>query len=222
MLILAFSTSTDRGSVALARDGKILASTHWTRTTHGSEILNLKIKQLLAKGKIKPTHLDALAVDRGPGSFTGCRIAANVAKTMAFTLDIPLFSTTSLDAMATAAAPLHRGRILAVLNAHKSLFFARWFESDGKKIIKTKGPIEAVPAEGLESHWDSRTLVVGEEFPDRLKPDKSIFNFPQAKTIAQMAAETGPQNFQDWHGMEPLYIRAPDAVERYEKLRHSP
>src|SRR4051812_31966135 len=92
---LAFTTSTNRGSVALT-DGARVWKKQWTRSGQHSEILTPSIKKILTSAKIKPRDLEAIAVDKGPGSFTGCRLAVNVARTMAYTLGIPIFTESSL------------------------------------------------------------------------------------------------------------------------------
>src|ERR1700677_5354942 len=100
MICLGFTSSTDRGSVALSYKNKIIKLASWTRKEQASEALTLKIKSGLKKLKLSFKDLSLIAVDKGPGSFTGSRIAVNVAKTLAYSLKIPIAPMTSLDILA--------------------------------------------------------------------------------------------------------------------------
>lgn len=214
MKILAFTTSTDHGSVALMAHGKVLGQTRWSRKPLQSEALILKIQDLLKRTELKPHDLSAIAVDKGPGSFTGCRIAVNAAKTFAYTLDVPIIAVTSLDALAYERA----GLVLCVMDAHKSLLYSRLYEG-GYPLQKT---VEARPLDQLVSLVNEKTLVCGscpKEFQEAFKERgaKVLISYPEAKTIGFFAEKflTQAQGAtQTWRDVEPSYVRAPDAVEK--------
>jgi tRNA threonylcarbamoyladenosine biosynthesis protein TsaB len=220
MNLLAFTTSTDRGSIAVVKKDRIVATKQWTRSAQHSEVLTPSIKQLLTRAKMKPADLDAVAVDRGPGSFTGCRMAVNVARTIAFSLDIPLFSQTSLAIMAFASASEHDGIIHCLLNAHKSLLYSQVFQcKDGSLQPLTKA--EALPLEKILATLDSGVLVVGDIPSDMLAAIKArgpllakkTMNEPQAKALALMAlAPEFNEFFSSWTTVEPSYVRVPDVL----------
>src|SRR4026207_1298962 len=112
MVLLALTTSTDKGSLAILKDGEILSVKSWEKKTH-SEVLTYNFNLALRSARLKPDALTAIAVDRGPGSFTGCRMAVNMARTLGYSLKIPLFATTSLNILAYEAASAHEGPICA-------------------------------------------------------------------------------------------------------------
>ena len=224
MLVLAITTSTDEGGVALAKNGKILGHKIWTRGGQHSEVLTLNIKRVLERAKVLPSKLDVIAVDRGPGSFTGCRIAVNVARTLAYSLSIPIFSGYSLDIIAEA---IGRGALkkrllpfLTLLNAHKSLTYARQYEYDGKLLV----PITEVNAWSLDeilSRLQPGTKVFGDldkVIKRTLKENGGILSarkklcFPQADILALMVDDNS--QFLNWSKVEPAYIRVPEAVEK--------
>ena len=99
MKLLAIDTSTDACSAALFIDGAIREKFEILPREHTKLIL-LMVDELLADAQIKPQHLDAVALSRGPGSFTGVRIATGVAHGIAFGADIPVVLVSTLAAIA--------------------------------------------------------------------------------------------------------------------------
>jgi tRNA threonylcarbamoyladenosine biosynthesis protein TsaB len=101
-LLLAFDTSTPVGSVAVARGGEILArGLLLRRGEHASQLLP-RIADLLAEAGVERGDLDGVVVGRGPGSFTGVRIAAATARGLARALAIPLWTLSSLAGAAAS------------------------------------------------------------------------------------------------------------------------
>ena len=97
--ILNIETSTEVCSVVLAKDGKILFEKESTQGLSHSELLTVFIEELFAENKLQMRILDAVAVSKGPGSYTGLRIGVSVAKGLCYALDIPLIAVGTLDAM---------------------------------------------------------------------------------------------------------------------------
>ena len=103
MLMLALDTSTPQGSVGIGREGRVLAeSVLSVRATH-SEVVLPEIDRLLRECGCEPSDLQAVVVGGGPGSFTGVRIAAALAKGMCHAGGLDLFSFSSLAAVAVGA-----------------------------------------------------------------------------------------------------------------------
>ena len=230
MIVLALTTSTDRGSLALARSGRIIATKAWTRTAQHSETLTPQIAALLKKSKLTPEQIDVIAVDRGPGSFTGCRIAVNVAKTLAFSLEKPVFAPYSLDLMARELAVNSRAKhLICLLDAHKSLYYFGSYAVDKEGMTQRKEKIVALSIQDISSQIGPQTAVVGNFSRDvsellrkqKAKLSKSLsLNYPQAKTLALWASQTqAPGLFENWTRVEPAYIRSPDVVEKLSAFR---
>ncbi len=225
MKILALTTSTDHGSIALSTSENKLFKKNWTRNKQHSEVLTSHIQKLFKLAKLQPKELDAIAVDRGPGSFTGCRIAVNVAKTMSFALKIPIYCESSLALMATKMASTHRGPIIALLDAHKSLYYIQTFKSDGTRLIESSVSIQALPFERIFKNLSKDLLVVGEisnigDYSMAIKtPKKKTDNFPSAMTLLTMALQNFDKKnkYQDWPLVEPAYIRNPNVLENIPK-----
>ena len=91
MRLLALDTATDWCSVALWQDGEILSREARAERGHGGQVLTL-IDALLAEAGTALGALDALAFGRGPGAFTGLRLAASVTQGLAFAAGIPVIA----------------------------------------------------------------------------------------------------------------------------------
>jgi tRNA threonylcarbamoyladenosine biosynthesis protein TsaB len=103
MVTLALDTSTPVGSVAVGRNGEVLAeSSLRVRATHSEAVLP-EVDRLLTACGLGARDLQAVVVGSGPGSFTGVRIAASLAKGMCHARDLALFSFSSLAAVAVGA-----------------------------------------------------------------------------------------------------------------------
>ncbi|NNJ83882.1 MAG: tRNA (adenosine(37)-N6)-threonylcarbamoyltransferase complex dimerization subunit type 1 TsaB, partial [Gammaproteobacteria bacterium] len=102
MKILAIDTATDACSVSLHMDGQYRDSHEIAPRKH-AEILLPRIEALLSAAALSPRDLDALAFGRGPGAFTGVRIATGVIQGLAFGADLPVVPISSLHALAQGA-----------------------------------------------------------------------------------------------------------------------
>jgi len=93
-LILNLETATTNCSVSLAKAGKTIAiKEHDTPSYSHSEQLHVFIEEVLKEAYISLSDIDAIAVSKGPGSYTGLRIGVSAAKGLCFSLGIPLIST---------------------------------------------------------------------------------------------------------------------------------
>lgn len=102
MNILAIETSTEACSAALSVNGEIQEKFEIAPRGHGDLILNM-VEQLLAEAGLKPPQLSAVGFGRGPGAFTGVRIATSVVQGIAFALDLPVAPVSTLATLAQGA-----------------------------------------------------------------------------------------------------------------------
>lgn len=113
-LILSIETGTDICSAALSRDGELIALRESTGGQEHARKLALYIDELLKGNEYDPEELDAVAVGKGPGSYTGLRIGVSTAKGICYALGIPLIGVGSLEALANVAAEDYEAGILDV------------------------------------------------------------------------------------------------------------
>lgn len=99
-LLLLLESSASVCSVALSRDGEIIALRENTDGNKHAELLSVFCDEVMQKTGCTPSDLDAVAVSGGPGSYTGLRIGASTAKGYCYALNIPLIAVPTLEAMA--------------------------------------------------------------------------------------------------------------------------
>ncbi|WWO99687.1 MAG: tRNA (adenosine(37)-N6)-threonylcarbamoyltransferase complex dimerization subunit type 1 TsaB [Candidatus Dasytiphilus stammeri] len=117
MRILAIDTSTNVCSIALFNNGEINFKLESSSKKHAKNVLSL-IQNILSESEISLNQLNALAYNRGPGSFTGLRIGISIAQGIALGLDLPLIGISSLAVIAEQAWHLTKiKRVLVALNA---------------------------------------------------------------------------------------------------------
>ena len=99
--ILSLETATTNCSVSLSKDGKtIVLKEDNDKSYSHAERLHVYINEVLKEANISSSNLDAIAVSKGPGSYTGLRIGVSAAKGLCFALEKPLISIPTLDALA--------------------------------------------------------------------------------------------------------------------------
>ncbi|WP_127507141.1 tRNA (adenosine(37)-N6)-threonylcarbamoyltransferase complex dimerization subunit type 1 TsaB [Paenibacillus humicus] len=110
LLVLALDTSTAVLAAALTRGGEVLASVQSPAERNHSAHVVPAVQKLLADAGISPGQLDGIAAGIGPGSYTGVRIAASVAKTLAWAWKLPIVGVSTLEALAVGAWREHAGQ----------------------------------------------------------------------------------------------------------------
>jgi tRNA threonylcarbamoyladenosine biosynthesis protein TsaB len=111
-LILGIETATKMCSVAITKDGVLLSIREQSGDYSHSEKLNQFIAEVCEEAKVKLEELDAVAVSKGPGSYTGLRIGVSAAKGLCYGLDKPLIAVDTLKAMVvgvTGSLPIGEG-----------------------------------------------------------------------------------------------------------------
>ncbi len=230
MYVLAIETATLSGSLALGKltdkDCDILFSKRWLRQRSHGELLTASIEEALSVAQISINDLSYIAVDIGPGSFTGIRIGTSVVKTLGYALKIPIVPIHSLQTLASAVSHLNRKVPLVVLvNAHKSqVYFAKFKPlKTGWKLV---GQPKAISISQLEKHIPSKCLCIGDGYSvvaqtaskgllSRLGREIGLDDYPQAQTMVRFLVSKKIQSKSlSWSELEALYIRQSEAEEK--------
>lgn len=222
MNILALDSALSSCSAAVIKDGEILSEIFENRMRGQAERLLPMCQEVCGKAGLSFADMDAVAVTRGPGTFTGVRIGLAAAKGLALALDIPLVGVSTLDVAArNMANDVCEGRIAIAHDARRSEVYLQIFDLKDGHAIPASDPI-AVPICDVGLHLDDKvTTLVGtgvelvksalsQDVMERLNfPD--VQTEPNAGTVGRMAFERlGAGGMPD--EVVPLYLRPPDAV----------
>ena len=131
--LLALDTATEACSVALLHDGKVLSHYEVIPRLHAQRLLPM-IQALLAQAGVELSDVDAIAFGRGPGAFTGVRIAIGVVQGLAFALDRPVLPVSNLAVLAQRALREHGARqVAAAVDARMDeVYWGCYREVDGE------------------------------------------------------------------------------------------
>jgi tRNA threonylcarbamoyladenosine biosynthesis protein TsaB len=157
MNLLALETATDRCSVALALGARVCARVDDRPRVHARRVLGM-VAECLAEGGIAAREVDAYAFGRGPGSFTGVRIAAGVVQGLAFGTGRPVVPVSTLAAHAVAARRLHgAGRVAVCVDARMGECYWGLFRVTGDGHVEVLVPDTLARPEALafppETGW---------------------------------------------------------------------
>lgn len=231
MRILAIDTATWSCSVALVRDGDVLAErAERVASNHAGTLPRLVDETITAAGE-RPVRGDAVAVTIGPGSFTGLRIGLSFAKGLAFAGGLRLVGVPTLDALAVAA-PMGAGRLCVALDARKHEIYAALYERDHERLVRLGEP-RAIDAAHLAAAIAGPCTFIGDAvdvYGDvfrRVLGDDAILlpssAYPaQARAVARLAAARlalAPEG-DDLASLAPTYVRPPEA--ELDQSRRSP
>jgi tRNA threonylcarbamoyladenosine biosynthesis protein TsaB len=213
--LIAIETSTENCSAALLHDGALLERSELAPRRHAELILPM-IESLLHEAGLSRRQLDAIAVGRGPGAFTGVRLAISVAQGIALGLDIPVVPISSLAALAQDTPAQVGESILATIDARMGEVYAGAFRRNAEGLVDAIGAESVSPASmvsvpkstnGKSDEW----LVVGTGwgvYQDALHsrlPSAPHWadgtRHPQARAVAVLAA---PQ-FASGHSVAPEF-----------------
>lgn len=216
MLRLALDTSTRLGSVALERDGDLLAETTLSVRASHSETVLPEAHRLLERCGSGPAELDEVVVGAGPGSFTGVRIAASLAKGLRAATGASLRAYSSLAAVAAGTGVAER--VCALLDARgEEVYAAAWRDPDRPDpfLSPVVASVEAL-TDRLGAGWTFAGPGAGthrsalEEAGGRVLPP--IFAVPRGAALLRLAgAWPGAGRVEDPAGWEPDYVRDPGA-----------
>ena len=222
MLILGIETATERVGVSIGGHDGVIASFQITRGRRHAETLVPAIEFMCREADVSLPEIGAIAVDVGPGLFTGMRVGIATAKAMASALEVPVITATSLELLALAVAEDDRV-VVPVVDARKGEVFFSMYRGDDTAVravaTPTCGPIDSVVAAVIER--GQSVIAVGDgarRYHEALATDHRIeiaaetFDHPSADTLVRLAHRRSLR--EDWitaDRVEAFYLRQPDA-----------
>lgn len=215
---LCIETSTTLCSVAICNEQNVLAVKEENNGYTHAENLHVFIDHALKEAGIKINDLSAIAVGKGPGSYTGLRIGVSTAKGLAYTLNIPLISCNSLQTMAYQAAEMvkiENAILCPMLDARRMEVYTALYNS------KTLGEIEPTHAyifsdTSIEKFISDRTFLL---FGDGIEKTKDLLGtlpnikyleniFPSAFYMQREVSKSFLSGtFENVAYFEPFYLK---------------
>ena len=221
-LILIIETSTEVCSVSLLKDGYLVDFIESDEGQNHARLVTVFAESLLSRNKLQPTELSAIAVSKGPGSYTGLRIGVSTAKGICYAGNIPLIAIGTLEAMAKHVALNMKQYGIAddkltlfcpMIDARRMEVFSMLLDENGT-VLK---PITAdiIDDSFLAFELSNKQVVFfgngSEKCETIIKSPNAIF-LPNIKASAQHMTELVWQaynnnQFEDVAYFEPFYLK---------------
>lgn len=214
--LLLIESSTTICSVALSRDGKIIALREVNEPNKHAELLTVFCDEVMKEAQLTFNELDAVAVSKGPGSYTGLRIGVSAAKGICYALNKPLIAIGTLEAMADGMKSVAQpGDLLCpMLDARRMEVYCAIYDHEGKEI-------EPVAPHILDENSFSvllaerRIIFSGDGMP---KAKETLSKFPNAvftdagncsakHLMLPAEKKFNEKDFEDLAYFEPFYLK---------------
>ncbi len=211
--ILNIETSTKNCSVSLSENGKVIALKEINDGNYShAEKLHVFIDSVLNKAGVNMQQLDAVAISKGPGSFTGLRIGVSAAKGLCFALDIPLISISTLQSLALQR-DLENGFVIPMLDARRMEVYSAVFDINNNQIREIEAQIldEFSFQDYLEK---GQVIFIGDGVPktkELISHPNAVFvedRLPSANEMGMLAFQKLQlSDFENSAYFEPFYLK---------------
>ncbi len=213
-LILSIESSTKNCSVAVARDGEVLAIRELCekRFSH-AEKLHSFVLEVMSESTHDLSELDAVAVSKGPGSYTGLRIGVSTAKGLCYAIDKPLISVPTLESLARQVDASGDELIVPLLDARRMEVYSAVFDSGYTQVRETRA--EVIDAASFSEYLEkSKIFFLGdgvEKTRTLIDHPNAVFvrnRYPSSKEAAVLAEiRYKEKSFEDLAYFEPFYLK---------------
>lgn len=207
-MLLAIDTATDRASVALGRTMQDALEENLDGARRHAAALLPMIARLLAKADLGLDAVRGIVLADGPGSFTGLRVGATVAKALSLTRGLPVLAAPSLMARALATSGGSGAPVLVTSDALRGDAYAAVYRF-------TRQGVETLVAPGVRARSELATLAPG-AIEAHGRPAQA------SALIALAALRGGAVPVADVAGWEPIYGRPAEAQAQWERIHGRP
>lgn len=220
-LILCIETATPVCSVALSKNGEILSLKETAKKNSHSEVVTLFIDDLLRENKIQYTDLNAVAVSKGPGSYTGLRIGVSTSKGLCYALGIPLIAINTLRSMAYGMAEIYlkEGKtsenilFCPMIDARRMEVYSAIYDENNNEVRETKA--EIIEKKSFSEYPEQNQMIF---FGDGAAKCKDIITHPNSffyenihpsaiNMVLIAEQKFQKQQFEDVAYFEPFYLK---------------
>lgn len=218
MLSLLIDTSNRPLSVAINQNGRTLAEINTTvKKTHSATVMDY-IDRLFKMTDVDKSNIDRIIVARGPGSYTGVRIGVTVAKTLAYALDVDLYSVSSLFVIAASS---NKGSIVAPLfDARRGNVFGAAYHMNEEKFTEEIEPAY-MSLESLKNQladYDSPVILLDGQEKFSSDVEKYVHTVPRISMVEHYEAALDKE---DVHTLVPDYLRISEAERNWMEQNKS-
>jgi len=214
--ILQIETATQACSAAISTNGVTIAVKELIAQNIHAGSLTLFIDEVMKAADLGYNQLDAIAVSKGPGSYTGLRIGVSTAKGLCFALDKPLLAVDTLKMMADGFLQLnpgYQGYVCPMIDARRLEVFTALFAATGEMVLPVTAKI--IDAEAFnEQLQDSAITFIGDGAAkcqgiiNSPNANFSDTNFNSASHMSRISQELFlAQQFEDVAYFEPFYLK---------------
>ena len=212
-IILNIETATKNCSVCIAKNGNIIAIKELNNGNYShAEVLHPFIVDILNEANLSSKEIDAVAVSKGPGSYTGLRIGVSAAKGLCFAFDKPLISIDTLTSLSYSIS-LDKGFIIPMIDARRMEVYAAVYDENHQQIREIKAEIidENSYSDYLEKN---KVYFLGDgsqKCKEIIKHKNAVFiddKFPSAKEMAQLSYDKYKKSdIENVAYFEPFYLK---------------
>ncbi len=220
-LILCIETGTDVCSVGIVKDGSLLSLRESDLGRDHAKKVAVFVDELLRENLIAPDDIDAVAVGKGPGSYTGLRIGVSFAKGLCYALSKPLIVIGSLEALTAVAREDYEAGIIDVegweeatlcpmVDARRMEVYAQLFDARGRVLSDVKAEVVTTDSFTEQRSKGGKFIVFGSGAAKcaEVIGAELVTVTPSVRgmaTLAEQAYEAG--NFVDTAYFEPFYLK---------------
>jgi tRNA threonylcarbamoyladenosine biosynthesis protein TsaB len=231
-IILNIETATTVCSVSLAKDGKLLACKEQNGNYSHAENLTLFIQDVLQQSNLQPQEIDAIAVSKGPGSYTGLRIGVSTVKGLCYSLDKPLIAINTLQHLSLATSKKHTTSttnlptlFCPMIDARRMEVYCAIFDNNNNEIKPTAA--EIIDETSFSDLLNNHTIYFFGDGAAKCKNSlahhkNAIFIddvVPSANNMITLSEEAFKnKQFEDVAYFEPFYLKDFVAGKKKEKI----
>lgn len=214
-ILLSLETSTKMCSVALHKDGILLSYSSFMLEKSHSKVIIPLIDNILKDASLKREEIQAVAVAKGPGSYTGLRIGVSTAKGLCYALDIPLIGVSTLEAMAFEVNKYNytRSHLCPMVDARRMEVYCAVYNNDNKEVEPVSASV--IDAESFKVLLEKKEVIFFGDGSSKCRKVITSKNarfldqiYPSALGIGALATNAYNQGrFEDLAYFEPFYLK---------------
>jgi tRNA threonylcarbamoyladenosine biosynthesis protein TsaB len=225
MTVLAIDTSNQALGVALYDENKVIGEYITNLKKNHSIRIMPAIQTLMKDCERTPKDLTKIVVAKGPGSYTGVRIGVTIAKTMAWSLQLPLVGISSLEILAAGAGRYFNGAVAPIFDARRGQVYSGLYRYQNGELLTIQNDALVMMAEWAEKLKSSekQILFIGNDLLihrpriEEILGDQAIFSEvteynPRPSELALLGKD---QPGEDIHSFVPNYIRLAEAEAKW-------